>query len=52
MTLHFDWPSGVLYAGLISTGWSLQRQESFITGHVRAGKLRNSGDLHLLAEKA
>ena len=43
-------PGGVIYAALMGYGRSLERYEQFMSGLVRAGKLRRRGELYFLVE--
>ena len=39
-------PSGIMYAALMAQGCSLEQYQQIMSGLVRAGKLRQSGDCY------
>lgn len=43
-------PGGTLYAALMTAGATLEQYETIMTGLVRAGKLRKSGELYFIPE--
>lgn len=42
-------PGGVIYSALMASGCSLSQYQSFMAGLVRAGKLRQEGQLYFIA---
>lgn len=45
-------PGGIIYAGLMSAGCTLEQYECLMSGLVRVGRLRKAGECYYIAEEA